>query len=241
MFFAVLIWGPFIKAIITPQENAYPKSNPNQTASNQHSDTYWPTVIQAVTATMMLGLVGGQIYIAARQNGIANRQTAIQKAQHIALNRPRIIVREVQKWTNKHDTEGRACIHFCVVNIGASEATPISSIYRSDILSEKRSPFTLYPKTLESGFPENFLGRDAIGPQHVSAFTVPSDAKERDLMTVEARWIKGEKTDDIWVFHGLIVYADGNGTTYRTSFWHVYNFTTRRFVPTEDTDYEHAH
>ena len=49
-----------------------------------------------------------------------------------------------------------------------------------------------------------------------------------------------EQSDDIWVFHGNIYYADLNGTVYRTSFWREYNFETRRFVATDNTEYENA-
>ena len=239
---ALLILGPLSWPLI---HHVWQPEAQNQADGGQPYQRIQTIVagFSALVSFLTLGAILFQASIARGQAEISRQQTDIQRAQHVALNRPRLIVREVERRDSR--AGGRIFVSFHVVNIGGGDARPSASVRRNHILSKRRGPFSIFPVPINgpngSLVMENFLGSDTLSTQEERVFDDNAGATEIELGQIEARWTMGQNTDDIWVFHGTIYYADLNGAVYRTSFWREYNFETRRFVATDNTEYEHSY
>ncbi len=234
----VLAWLFMAPSYYISDKGRNPKIHSNQ------KQKIWINLFNGThTTDWLLVAVGSlQVGLLFWQSRIYSLQASLQKTQHIALHRARLIVREVER--RDSSSTGDVFISFHVVNVGGSEARPVKSTYEAAIRSKRRGPFSIFPLTIPDLSPptyENFLSSATMETQEERVFTERAGVTAHELSIIEGRNHTGIATDEIWVFHGSIYYADLNRTIYRTSFWREYNFESRRFVATDNTDYEHAH
>jgi hypothetical protein len=224
MLTAALIWTPLIGLVIFKPKGEPPSQYASYHNSQEHSDIYWATVIQAISAGAMLFLVGGQICVAIRQNRLARVQTDILNRQaEIARGKPflsivtkeplRAVFRVIKGITLPDGTEGAMfnetpVLQFWVKNYGNSPAIIAWVGARLSIGASAPNAQTSYPlvdmpgdRIVQSG--------DDVGP-FPSLLRVGQQTMSRtlygDLMAGrQFIWLYGQiRYDTVWAEYFIV-------------------------------------
>jgi hypothetical protein len=152
--------------------------------------------------------------------------------QFIAAHRPRLIVRQISIIEDKHS--GMHGIQYYAYNVGDTPAK-IRKASEKVWLPTKEEKLRVAPsygtskvvdKTIKSGY--------WLQAVHVP----PLDINNELALILSAAAIRPETGGNLF-FLGFIQYEDEAGTTRNISFLRQYDFTTKRFNPTNDPDYEY--
>jgi hypothetical protein len=190
-----------------------------------------PQWVQAVSAMVMVRLT-------VKLSAVAKTQTEIARSQHIAANRPKLLVREPLVLVGPK--AGQCSVQFDVVNVGGSAAIPFCSVVRFDKSQRNGRPYSINPKLKKPPERENFLSADTLEPGEVVHVCIPGTFKWEVLDAALAVPNAARVVSDCVALHGTIYYHDQNGTMRRTSFWRSYNFVAGGFDKCGDPDIEFA-
>jgi len=158
---------------------------------------------------------------------IADQSVHLARANFVATQRPRIIVRFVQGPFRNSENHEYICI--TVTNIGVTPA--IIDAFGGELGRRYQNGEWAPP------------GIDA-NPKPIQPITLGSG--ERHVFTVTSRrpHIGADQLADAWGVHelcalGAIRYRDGNGVNRETGFFRIYNEGSKRFITSTDSEDEY--
>ncbi len=178
----------------------------------------------------------GQVIALCRQIRISHRQTDIQRAQHIASHRPRIVVRGVELAREPHSgpRNGRIphFIEFVVFNSGASNARILEgAIETTPALADGRIDFF---RTRG----RRYLKNEMIKPGHTIEGHCEVPLNHNRLVLPPRSQANAEGTR--LVFRGGFTYADETDVIYRMAFAYAFDPQDRTFqrAKYQDANYD---
>jgi hypothetical protein len=152
--------------------------------------------------------------------------------QFIAAHRARLVVRQISIIEDNHGaTYG---IQYYVYNVGDTRAR-IKKVSEKVWLPAKEERVRVAPSYGTS----KILDKTIKSGHWLQALHVPPLEINNELaLILGAAAVRPEMAGNLF-FLGFIQYEDEGGTTRNVSFLRQYDFTTKRFNPTNDPDYEY--
>lgn len=154
----------------------------------------------------------------------AKEQSTLIRNEFISSHRPRLIVRRVRLLNEAKDGE-KHVVRYVIANTGGTDAAVVEYNATADYLPFGRPPILL---------PLN-LSQDVMEPR----FQVRQGAAV-EQQTISVTPFKRGGNSGYLYFFGYVRYADDTGNIMTTAFCRIYNYSTSRFVPIEDSDLEYA-
>jgi hypothetical protein len=197
--------------------------------------------VTAVATVVMAGFTIVLAYVTGRQARLTKEAVNLGRSEFIASHRPRFEIREphlaVIHCPADPPEQTAYQARFILANSGESEGTLVESV--AIVMEIAHHSWTHFG--VEDGPAFNMFGpiRLAAGAHHQIVFGLSPENSETASRSLAMHQSNQSLTGRIFL-RGYLAYVDANGTRRRTAFCRPLDLNTKRFVKTNDPDYDYC-